>query len=71
VIDLEPTESRRRRMGGWRLALLFASVGLGSVAYGSRRWLPALASRHGAGIDAMLHYLLSGAGRTPDERTPK
>jgi len=37
-------------MDGWRLALLFASVGLGSIAYGARRWLPPLASRHGAGI---------------------
>lgn len=26
VIDLEPTESRRRRMDGWRLALPFANV---------------------------------------------
>jgi cytochrome c oxidase subunit 2 len=55
-------EWQRRRLDGWLLALLFAGVGMGAVAYGARRWLPPLASRHGSGIDAMLHYLLVTVG---------
>jgi cytochrome c oxidase subunit 2 len=41
---------------------LFFAVGLFGVVYGARRWLPPLASRHGAGIDAMLMYLLFVTG---------
>ena len=44
------------------VALLFATVGIAGVAYGARSWMPELASRHGAGIDAMLHYLLVTVG---------
>lgn len=44
------------------VALMFAGVGVGAVAYGARRWMPELASRHGAGIDAMLNYLLVTVG---------
>jgi len=44
------------------VALLFAAVGVGGISYGARRWLPDLASRHGAGIDAMLLYLLVTVG---------
>jgi cytochrome c oxidase subunit 2 len=44
------------------VSFLFASLGLGGVLYGSRGWLPTLASRHGAGIDAMLRYLLVTVG---------
>ncbi len=43
-------------------AMLFAAVGIGGVIYGAQRWMPALASRHGAGIDAMLNYLLITVG---------
>jgi cytochrome c oxidase subunit 2 len=32
------------------------------VTYGARTWLPPVASRHGAGIDAMLLYLLLTVG---------
>ena len=41
---------------------MFAGVGIGAVAYGARTWMPTLASRHGAGIDAMLAYLLVTVG---------
>ena len=41
---------------------MFAAVGVGGVVYGARTWMPELASRHGAGIDAMLHYLLVTVG---------
>jgi cytochrome c oxidase subunit 2 len=44
------------------VAALFAILGLGGVVYGNRRWMPELASHHGAGIDAMLLYLLLTVG---------
>lgn len=44
------------------VGLLFLMTGLFGVAYGARTWLPPLASRHGAGIDAMLAYLLVTVG---------
>jgi len=44
------------------VAALFAVLGIGGVVYGSRVALPGLASRHGAGIDAMLDYLLITTG---------
>jgi cytochrome c oxidase subunit 2 len=44
------------------LGSLFVAVGIGGVWYGARPWLPLVASRHGAGIDAMLIYLLFAAG---------
>jgi cytochrome c oxidase subunit 2 len=42
--------------------MMFAALGCAIVAYGSRGWLPAVASRHGVGIDAMLNYLLWATG---------
>lgn len=44
------------------VAALFAVLGIGGVTYGSRIAMPSLASRHGAGIDAMLNYLLITTG---------
>jgi cytochrome c oxidase subunit 2 len=44
------------------VGLLFLVTGLSVVGYGARTWLPPLASRHGAGIDAMLLYLLTIVG---------
>lgn len=45
------------------VGLLFLLTGSFGIAYGARRtWLPPLASRHGAGIDAMLAYLLVTVG---------
>ncbi|MBI2833716.1 MAG: cytochrome c oxidase subunit II [Acidobacteria bacterium] len=41
---------------------LFLLTGFLGVGYGARIWLPPLASRHGAGIDAMLTYLLVAVG---------
>lgn len=52
-----------RAIEGHLLAVAFVLLGVLSVAYGaSRPWLPALASRHGAGIDAMLAFLLVATG---------
>lgn len=52
----------RSKTEGVFVALMFAGVGVGGVVYGTRTWMPELASRHGAGIDAMLHYLLVAVG---------
>lgn len=41
---------------------LFLMTGSLGVIYGARRWFPPVASRHGAGIDAMLTYLLVTVG---------
>ena len=47
---------------GFLVGALFAALGVGGFVYGARTWLPDLASRHGAGIDAMLRYLLTTVG---------
>ncbi|MBM3810496.1 MAG: hypothetical protein FJW20_02555 [Acidimicrobiia bacterium] len=44
------------------LALVVWAAGLVVVLYGARRWMPDLASDHGAGIDTMLTYTLYCAG---------
>jgi cytochrome c oxidase subunit 2 len=52
----------RQTVEAFFVALLFGVVGVGGVVYGSRTKLPELASRHGAGIDSMLNYLLVTVG---------
>jgi len=44
------------------VALLFAVLAVGGVLYGMTVSMPELASRHGAGIDAMINYLLVMTG---------
>jgi cytochrome c oxidase subunit 2 len=44
------------------VALMFAALAIGGVWYGSGISMPELASRHGAGIDSMLRYLLLTVG---------
>lgn len=58
----EPNVRRSSTLEATFVALLFAAVGIAGVAYGARSWMPELASRHGAGIDTMLHYLLVTVG---------
>ncbi|MBI3494322.1 MAG: hypothetical protein HY047_21450 [Acidobacteria bacterium] len=58
----EPNARRSPAFEAALVALLFVTAGVGGVAYGARSWMPELASRHGAGIDAMLHYLLVTVG---------
>jgi len=56
------SDRSRSTVEGSLVASLFAGVAIAGVIYGARSWLPELASRHGAGIDSMLHYLLSSVG---------
>jgi cytochrome c oxidase subunit 2 len=44
------------------VGLLFCGLAVSMVILGARGWLPPLASRHGAGIDRMLIYLLCATG---------
>jgi cytochrome c oxidase subunit 2 len=52
----------RSRLEALFVALLFAGLGIAGVIWGGRTTMPELASRHGAGIDAMLKYLLATTG---------
>lgn len=44
------------------VAVLFGVLGVGGAFYGASIAMPGLASRHGAGIDSMLRYLLVTTG---------
>jgi len=50
------------RSGGRALALLIWLIPVVLVAFGTRHWMPPLASEHGAGIDRMLRYLMFTVG---------
>jgi cytochrome c oxidase subunit 2 len=49
-------------LDAWYVSAFFFLLGIAIVTYGGRDWMPPLASRHGAGIDAMLRYLLVTTG---------
>jgi hypothetical protein len=51
-----------RTAEGQAVAAAFVLVAVLTVAYGHGDFLPELASRHGAGIDAMLDFLLLCTG---------
>ena len=51
-----------RRSEGVLLAISVWLLGGGMIIFGARSWLPPLASKHGAGIDNMLIYLLISTG---------
>jgi cytochrome c oxidase subunit 2 len=51
-----------KKLEGSLVALLFAGTAFIGAWWGAHAWLPSLASRHGAGIDAMLRYLLLTTG---------
>lgn len=55
------TESKRS-LEGIFLALFFCLFAVGGVVLGFKRWLPPLASEHGAGIDRMIQYLMITVG---------
>ena len=59
------TESRPSgwsKLEVWLVSLFFLCMGIAIVLYGRRDWMPPLASKHGAGVDAMLTYLLVVTG---------
>lgn len=56
-----PTRPREAREGLF-LALAIWLLPVVAVVFAAKRWLPPLASEHGAGIDRMLHYLLITVG---------
>lgn len=58
----KPSPPTRGGLEVWLVSLMFLALGAGIVLYGRRDWMPPLASRHGAGIDAMLTYLLLTTG---------
>jgi heme/copper-type cytochrome/quinol oxidase subunit 2 len=51
-----------KKLEGSFVSLLFAGTAFIGAWWGAHAWLPSLASRHGAGIDAMLNYLLLTTG---------
>ncbi|MBI4459717.1 MAG: cytochrome c oxidase subunit II [Acidobacteria bacterium] len=53
---------RSRKIEGRLVALVIWLIPLAAVVAGAHRWLPRMASEHGAGIDRMLHYLLITVG---------
>ena len=57
-----PINHESSRLEAAFVGVLFAVLGVGVIALGGREWLPALASRHGAGVDRMLGYLLLTTG---------
>jgi cytochrome c oxidase subunit 2 len=52
----------KKRVEGALLALAFLLIPVMGVTLAARRWLPSLASEHGAGIDRMISYLMITVG---------
>jgi cytochrome c oxidase subunit 2 len=50
------------KLEGFLVATLFLGLGVGFAIYGARGWFPEVASRHGAGIDSMITFLLAVTG---------
>src|SRR2546423_4400723 len=63
MADAANRASRHTPQTGRAVALaVWVIGGIAIVLALSRRWLPALASEHGAGVDRMLHYSLLTTG---------
>lgn len=60
-MDATPLTAARRSEGKF-LALAVWMIPVAAVYLAARRWLPPLASEHGAGIDRMIYYLLFTVG---------
>ena len=61
-MDRELADTPQAARDGRFLAVLIWLIPVVGVALGMRRWMPALASQHGAGIDRMITYLLVTVG---------
>ena len=58
----EMAGARTSRLEASLFASMFFALAVGMVYLGARSWMPDLASRHGAGIDRMMIYLLVSTG---------
>jgi cytochrome c oxidase subunit 2 len=58
----DPHRQRGTSTVGVALAVTVWLLGIGVFVLGARRYLPEVASEHGAGIDVMLFYLLATTG---------
>lgn len=58
----EGSERLKRTLEGFFFAFILMTIALAGIGLGVRRWLPPLASEHGAGIDRMIRYLLLTVG---------
>jgi cytochrome c oxidase subunit 2 len=61
-MDMKVANGSKGAGEGWLLAFVMWLIPLVAVALGAKRWLPPLASAHGAGIDRMIRYLLTTVG---------
>lgn len=58
----EKTRSSRSSFEGFLLASILFLVAVAAMGLAGRRWLPPLASEHGAGIDRLMDYLMVSVG---------
>lgn len=61
-MEAKPATKSKGAREGLLLAVTLWLLPVVAVALGVKRWLPPLASEHGAGIDRMIHYLLLTVG---------
>ena len=61
-METEPARASKGTGEGRLLALLIWLLPIVAIIVGAKRWLPPLASEHGAGIDRMIAYLLVSVG---------
>ena len=57
-----PTREAKATREGRLVALAVWLIPVAAILLGAKRWLPPLASEHGAGIDRMINYLLVTVG---------
>lgn len=61
-METKATQGRKGDSQGRLLAWVIVLIPIVAIVLGARRWLPPLASEHGAGIDRMILYLLITVG---------
>ncbi len=59
--------THKRSIEGFFLALVFWLISAVAIVFGAKRWLPPLASEHGAGVDHLSHFCREqlGPGAVP------
>jgi cytochrome c oxidase subunit 2 len=61
-METQTTDGSRQKFSTILLTIALLIAPLVAAWLASRRWLPALGSEHGAGIDQMLYYLITTVG---------